>query len=142
MGDLIGAGILIIGTVLSFVFFLTRSKDNNNEVAIDGERLKTESPIERRLYDALTSRGHYIVTQYPMGKYRIDIALPQNKIAIECDGHQFHSSKEAKERDKRKDKFLRSKGWKVIRIPGWMIYKSLPRVIRIIEDEIKDEALV
>ncbi|WP_339063542.1 DUF559 domain-containing protein [Tepidibacillus marianensis] len=142
MGDLIGAGILIIGTIISFIFFLTRPTDNNPELIIDGERIKTESPIERHLYDALYSRGHNIVTQYPMGKYRIDIAFPQYKIAIECDGHQFHSSKEAKERDKRKDKLLRSKGWKVIRIPGWMIYKSLPRVIRIIEDEIKEKASV
>ena len=38
------------------------------------ERLKTESPIERRLFDALVFNGYAPVTQVRCGKYRIDLA--------------------------------------------------------------------
>lgn len=46
--------------------------------------------------------------------YKIDIANPSLKIAIEVDG-ESHSSFLTKERDKKKERFLVGKGWKVVR---------------------------
>ena len=141
MADIIGASILILGLLISIILVILKPKDDS-EVFIDKERFKTESPIERRLYDALLSRGHYIVTQYPMGRYRIDIAFPQYKLAVECDGRQFHSTKEAMERDRRKDNYLRSNGWTVIRISGRTINKSLPSAVKRIEDKIEQSQAI
>jgi len=139
MADIIGASILIIGLLISIILVALKPREDEvtSSNVIDQERSKTESPIERRLYDALLSRGHYIVTQYPMGRYRIDIAFPQYKLAVECDGRQFHSTKEAMERDRRKDNYLRSNGWTVIRISGRTINKSLPTAVKRIEDKIE-----
>lgn len=47
--------------------------------------------------------------------YNIDIAHPQLKIAIEVDGRQ-HRANFQKKVDLRRDEFLTSLGWKVIRI--------------------------
>lgn len=55
------------------------------------------------------------VREYPIGIYSIDFAWIDKKIAIEIDGQQ-HDKKEYRERDKRKNKLLNEKGWKVLRI--------------------------
>jgi very-short-patch-repair endonuclease len=62
-------------------------------------------------------------------KHRIDIAielerLKNNKIieirkvAIECDGHNYHSTPEQKDRDDERTINLSAKGWKVLRYSG------------------------
>jgi hypothetical protein len=48
--------------------------------------------------------------------YKIDIACPESMIAVEVDGGS-HSG-DRREQDRRKDEFLRSRGWKVIRVPN------------------------
>ena len=48
--------------------------------------------------------------------YLIDIALPDSKIAIEVDGEHWHRNRKVE--DAERDSYLRSKGWKVIRIPA------------------------
>ncbi|MFT4416780.1 endonuclease domain-containing protein [Fredinandcohnia humi] len=103
---------------------------------IENQRLKCESPIEARLYGALTTQGYYVQTQVPCGKYRIDIALTQYKLAIECDGKAYHSSPKQKAHDRMKDKYLRKNGWKVLRFSGRQIYREMPKVIRRIEDNL------
>jgi len=47
-------------------------------------------------------------------QYFLDIALPDKKVDIEIDGEAFHKNKE---RDQKRDDFLRSEGWNIIRIP-------------------------
>ena len=46
--------------------------------------------------------------------YRLDLAYPKAKIAIEYDGEEFHSSAEARAADEMRRAFLRSAGWVVI----------------------------
>jgi very-short-patch-repair endonuclease len=50
-----------------------------------------------------------------VGRFRIDFAWEQKKLAIEIDGEQ-HELPEHKKRDHRKDIFLVSEGWKILRI--------------------------
>jgi very-short-patch-repair endonuclease len=128
-------GLIIVGIVF-FVLDLRRSQTQTTSV--DQERLKCESPIERHLYDTLRILGYYVQTQVPCGKYRIDLALPAYKIAIECDGKAYHSTPEQKAHDRRKDAYLRKNGWKVLRFSGRMIYQDLPKVIAQIEKEIQN----
>lgn len=46
--------------------------------------------------------------------YRLDLAYPRARIAIEYDGEQFHSDALARERDQRRRQYLRDHGWTVI----------------------------
>lgn len=47
--------------------------------------------------------------------YKIDLANPEDMIAIEIDG-ESHKSLQSKESDAKKDNWLKEKGWKVIRL--------------------------
>lgn len=128
-------GLIIVGIV---VFILDAKRGQPEPIAVDYERAGCESPIERRLYDALQLRGYYVKTQVPCGKYRIDLALPAYKIAIECDGRAYHSTPQQKAHDRRKNAYLRKHGWKVLRFSGRMIYRDLPKVIARIEKEVNE----
>ncbi|MCQ6282130.1 endonuclease domain-containing protein [Bacillus sp. EB600] len=99
-------------------------------------RNKCESPIERRLYDALAFRGYAVSTQVPCGKYRIDLALMGPRIAIECDGKAYHSSPEQKAHDKKKNAYLKRNGWQVMRFSGSQITSDLGKVLQRIEEKI------
>jgi hypothetical protein len=51
----------------------------------------------------------------PGGPVRIDAAWPEAKLAVELDGAAFHGSREARERDLRRDAALAALGWVVLR---------------------------
>ncbi|HWL26045.1 MAG TPA: DUF559 domain-containing protein [Ureibacillus sp.] len=103
---------------------------------IDDQRAKCESPIELRLYIALVNNGYEVKTQVPCGPYRIDLVLPAYKIAIEADGKQWHSSPKQRAHDHRKkNAYLRKRGYKVLRFSGSRINKKLNEVITKIEKE-------
>lgn len=121
--------------VFGLVIFILDSRRPKEKIILDPERMKCESPIESRLYLALKHRGEYVRTQVPCGRYSIDIALPGHRIAIECDGAAYHSTKAQKAHDRAKDKFLKANGWKVLRFTGKRIYKDLNGIIKRIEKE-------
>lgn len=127
-------GLILTGIVF---FILDLKREQPKPIVTDHERIKCESPIERRLYDALQLRGYYVQTQVPCGKYRIDLALPAYKIAIECDGRAYHSTPQQKAHDRRKNAYLRKHGWRVLRFSGRMINRDLAKVLARIEKEIR-----
>ena len=95
---------------------------------------KCESEIERRFfmasYDRLKKLGSY-VPQYQFGSYRLDFALITSRrtIAIEADGHDYHSTKEQKAHDTKRDRYLLAEGVIVIRFTGSEIYASVDSCI-------------
>jgi hypothetical protein len=46
--------------------------------------------------------------------YRLDLAWPRHKIAVEYDGREFHESAARREYDRRRRAWLRQQGWTVI----------------------------
>ncbi|WP_332700211.1 DUF559 domain-containing protein, partial [Halalkalibacter lacteus] len=66
--------------------------------------------------------GYKVDTQVGMSGYRIDLAIihpndPHRYIlGVECDGAMYHSSKNAKERDVYRQRFLENRGWTIERI--------------------------
>lgn len=76
--------------------------------------------------------GLDIVSQYKVSNYRVDflISFGRNiqeykKVIVECDSQRFHERDE-KERqyEKKRDRFLQSKGYKVFRYTGSEICKN------------------
>lgn len=66
----------------------------------------------------------------------LDIAFTSLKLAVEIDGPSYHSSREAVERDRRRDLILTLAGWKVVRFSASMVaedswIESVHRVIAI-----------
>jgi hypothetical protein len=46
--------------------------------------------------------------------YRLDLAWPRSKVAVEYDGEEFHTSDAQRERDRERREWLRDHGWVVI----------------------------
>jgi hypothetical protein len=46
--------------------------------------------------------------------YRLDLAYPHARVAIEYDGEEFHTSPEQRERDRRRREVLVARGWTII----------------------------
>ena len=132
-----------MGSLLIFMFFCwiiylyVNHEKNKVYVNTDTQKEKCESPIEHRLYSVLKSNGYHPTTQVKVGRYRIDIAFSTHKLAIECDGRNFHSSPNAKARDKRKDAYLRSQGWKTLRFSGSRIHRDMKGILQRIDNELR-----
>jgi very-short-patch-repair endonuclease len=79
--------------------------------------LKLVSPLEDWVYRWLINAKFYSVKrEFPAGSYLIDFALVEEKIAIEVDGKQYHSTEEQQAHDEAKDDYLRKNGWRVVRL--------------------------
>jgi len=78
-------------------------------------RVVSPTGIEIALQSALSSLGIAFEAEFALGKFNIDIAIPSKKIAVEADGTYWHSLAKQKIADARKNAFLRSQGWIVMR---------------------------
>ena len=58
--------------------------------------------------------------QLPVGRYFVDFGNPVARVAIECDGKDFHDEC----RDSLRDAELSRSGWRVWRVPGWACLKE------------------
>ena len=85
------------------------------------------SPMERLFvsagWDVLRKHG-LVIAQYPLKKYRLDVAIPEHRIAIEIDGNEYHNSEMQTEKDKARDRAVMLGGWIVIRYPGREVYRD------------------
>lgn len=124
-------GLLLIGLLA----FLLHKQPEPIIDTINAQRVKCESHIERRLFNALVFNGYSVRTQVPCGRYRIDLALTSQRIAIECDGKAYHSSPAQKAHDRRKNAYLRKNGWRVLRFSGSQINGNMSKVLARIEKE-------
>lgn len=80
-----------------------------------------DSGFEEEVYERLKQRGYEVDTQVGVSGYKIDLAIYDAKqskyiVGIECDGAAYHSSKSARERDIFRQKYLESRGWRILRI--------------------------
>lgn len=93
-----------------------------NWAKIRAELNLCESPIEHEFLKAMRrvpNLKQFIPQVVAMGgKYRIDFADEANKIGIELDGHEFHSSKEQFTKDRQRQRDLEAEGWRIIRFSG------------------------
>lgn len=121
---------------------IDNSTKNSNLNILNGD---LESPFEEEVY-------HYLLDYYPEERlrtqlqyagFRIDIVYyPKDsskpKIAIECDGASFHSSKEAYLHDKHRQTILESNGFVFHRIWSTNWWRSPKREIKKLVDFIQD----
>ncbi len=87
-----------------------------------------ESPLERMFYELAVLDLH-LYPQHPVGKYRLDFAIPDKMVAIELDGHEYHKTKYQRTHDARRDRWLYGQGWTVLRFTGTELYADLDRCI-------------
>lgn len=88
------------------------------------KHLKKTSKLHLRVKSHLEKMGVHSETEYFLGYYHIDEAIPEQKIAIEVDGCYWHGCVKCglpgvaniKNIDKRKSTYLTNRGWKILRV--------------------------
>ena len=80
-------------------------------------------------YDFLKICGTVVKRQKVIGDYIVDFCIPSSNIVIELDGSQ-HYEPEAKEYDKRRDEYLTSLGYTVLRYTNLDINRNFAGVCR------------
>jgi len=77
------------------------------------------------------------VYRYQNGIYEYDFAFPLKKIDIEIDG-ETHESEKVKKIDKKRDKWSKKQGWKVVRFKGNQIKHNLDECIKILKEYLEN----
>lgn len=91
--------------------------------------LRTRSGGERRLVDLILAAG----LPRPRANARlhgweVDLHWPHAALVVELDGFRYHGSREAFERDRRKDAALQARGLRVVRL-SWRQVRDEPEVV-------------
>jgi len=75
--------------------------------------------------------GYKFRRQHPLSELVLDFVCLEARLAIEIDG-QAHDMGNRPERDERRDAFLRSRGFEVLRLPAALVLRDLDAAIRTI----------
>lgn len=106
------------------------------------DRRKSESPPHDILWAELADIEG-IVREYqgavPGRRFRLDIALPDIKLAVEVDGWQYHGKfKDAHAKDRERQNLLVLEGWQVLRFSAGQIYSETDKCVKTILKKIVD----
>ena len=103
------------------------------QAASDGARSEAERLLVKLLKEAGITGWR---TNYPVGGYKVDVAFPGPKVAIETDGWAFHSDQDDFQNDRERQNNIALLGWQVLRFTWLDLVKYPQRVIAVIRSAI------
>lgn len=85
-----------------------------------------KNQFERDVFDQIHERGYHVIPQFEVAGYRLDFIIQGEhaRLAIECDGDDWHISQEERERDFLYERMLQRAGWTFYRILGSRYYQD------------------
>lgn len=88
-----------------------------------------QTPTEEALWRELRGGklGVVVRRQYVVGRYIADFAVPSVRVVIEVDG-AYHAARRAA--DARRDRELRRRGWRVLRLPAALVARDVTEAVR------------
>jgi len=95
---------------------------------------KNLTDAEKKLWYELRDfkhNGHYFRRQVPIGKYIADFACLRAKLIVELDGGH-HTMDGQWEHDQKRDTWLESEGFTVLRFPNPDVFKNMRDVLEAI----------
>jgi very-short-patch-repair endonuclease len=103
---------------------------------------KNMTDTERKLWSRLRGNqlGHYFRRQVPIGKYIADYMCRQKKLIVEIDGIQ-HSTMKGLERDRQRDAYLRSEGYRVLRFNTSEVLTNIDGIVAVIYGALQNPLL-
>lgn len=104
---------------------------------------EAESPFEEAVAHALRDLGYEVHHQVGSAGFRIDLAVvdPERPgrylLGIECDGATYHSARSARDRDRLRQKILKSLGWSIHRVWSTDWFRDPERELRRVAESIE-----
>lgn len=97
-----------------------------------------ESALEVRTARLLrTNRLRPPAVQHAVAGHRVDFAWPSQRLAVECDGFEWHGSRLAWKRDRRRLAAIEAMGWRVVHVTWEDVTKrpseTVARVVQALE---------
>ena len=92
---------------------------------------RRQTPAEARLWSKLRDRrlaGLKFARQEPVGPFVADFVCREAKLVVEVDG-ATHSTDEEITRDRRREAYLKIRGYRVVRIYNEDVYRKLDDVL-------------
>jgi len=89
--------------------------------AYAGEPPPTRQELERRAFEVfsmagLPRPGVNILVDTARERLEVDFCWPDRRLIVEADSWEFHGTRAAFERDRRRDQLLAAAGWRVVRV--------------------------
>lgn len=81
------------------------------------------------------------VYNYSFSIYSLDFAFPEWKLDVEIDG-KTHLNERVKAKDKRRDEYLKSKGWETLRFTASEIKKDIYKCLNILLEKLKSDKII
>ena len=90
---------------------------NPARMLLDRGETVTKSVLERRFLTVLDAHGiPRPRTNQPLGPYEPDAVWPNRRLVVELDSYDIHTTREAFEADRERDRHLQTIGYRVVRI--------------------------
>lgn len=86
-------------------------------------KYKGPSTLEEKMEKALKLIGIRFEREVKFKRFHVDFLVRRSNLVIECDGEYWHAREVVKERDRRKERLLKSLGYKVLRFSETTINK-------------------
>ena len=133
------AGPKIFKSYLKYVRAVSNKKKKEAEFILDSfkptlpqsQEVVVENNLEKYIKDDLIKLGYDVETNLGNTNYKLSLAVYDAKLdryllGIECDYSAFKSSDSILERDVYRNKFLESRGWKIMRVwsRDWWLNKN------------------
>jgi very-short-patch-repair endonuclease len=103
---------------------------------------KSMSDAERKLWRGLRARridGARFRRQHPMGRYIVDFVCLEQRLVVEVDGGQ-HTEDEHVAADARRDRWLESEGYRVMRVSTTDVHSNVDGVLDTIWATLQERA--
>lgn len=84
-----------------------------------------DSWFEADVFVQISDHGYRVIPQFKVAEFKIDLVIEglKNRLAIECDGDEWHGIEEY-EKDQWRQRILERAGWRFWRIRGSMFYRD------------------
>jgi very-short-patch-repair endonuclease len=99
-------------------------------VSFARDQRQQANEFSRSVWELVRDRrllGEKFRREYPLGIYTLDFVCLELKLNLEVDG-QDHLTEQGTIHDEKRDAYLRSNGFEVLRIPGYRVIQDLESV--------------
>jgi DNA polymerase len=90
---------------------------------------------ERRLWEALRKLELNFRRQAPIGRFVVDFVQHASKLVVEIDGY-YHQFEDRQTRDAERDAWLRTQGYRVLRVPDDDVTRDIDAVVARIREQL------
>lgn len=85
--------------------------------------------------------NHWVVDEHGVGRYRLDLAYPECKVAVEYDG-RWHDDPEQAARDEIRREWLRARGWTIVVVKADDLYRQPDATLDRIASALADRGVI